>query len=247
MRLFRLSLFFLSLLPAVSLPGRRIPWKTYSMLAGTPYTAAFYVFRSLKKGPVVLLFAPHGDERSAGYMLIRLLRSWRPDRGTLVISPVPVPEAWRAKRRFWIEDLNRQFAPESFNFTPVDLIASEVKYLIRRYKPGLLLNIHEGWGFFRKAWRDYGQSIVVDTMPLARRAERLAKRINRKIPSRKHHFIPALKPMSGTLTYWAQEQGIPAFGVEVSRLLPLRLKLHYQFLVLRAFLKESGITLRRNR
>jgi hypothetical protein len=229
------------------LPGRRLPWTSHPLLAGTPYRTTVYRFTAARSGPVVLLFAPHGDERSAGHVLNELVRTRRPDRGTLLVCPFPVLQAWQRNKRYWMEDMNRQFMPSALDYTPMDIVAAEVKHLIRSHGVRFFLNIHEGWLFFKDSWREYGQSIVVDTPAMGVLAGKLVGLINRSIPVPAHRFYPALKPMPGTFTFWAEDAGLAACGVEISRDLPWGYRVRYQWLVIASFLRLAGVALQSNR
>lgn len=245
---FRLSLVLAGVLVlAAPLAARRLPWVVHPLLAGTPFRTTVYRFSAVRPGPAVLLFAPHGDERSAGYVLNELVRTFRPDRGTLLVFPFPVPQAWERNKRYWMEDMNRQFIPAAMDYTPMDIVAAEVKHLIGGYGVRFFLNIHEGWLIFRDSWREYGQSIVVDTPAMGELAGKLATLVNRTITIPAHRFYPALKPMPGTFTFWAEDAGLAACGVEISRDLPWWYRVRYQKQVIQSFLQLVGITLQPNR
>ncbi len=135
----------------------------------------------------------------------------------------------------------------------------------------LLLNLHEGTGFYRPVWQSeqknplrWGQSIIADddhyssrldghTIDLRGRAERVAAQINSRIEDPGHHFhyhntrtaySDSPHPeMRGSATFFALTNlGVESYGIETSREIEsLNLKVKYQSLAINAFLDELGI------
>ena len=212
----------------------------------TQFKTRYYVYKSKKPGKNILLFAPHSDERSAGYFLKRLVRYYKVNCGTLVVCPLPILPAWRRNKRYYIKDVNRAFSNNPKLLTPIDIIANHVKIWIKKYKIDVLLNLHEGWLKFKDDWNELGQCIMLDDPSLMTLCRRVTKRINKRIlPANK--FLVAYKPMKTTLTFYGFTAGVKSIGIEISRNLSMYRKIIYQKIVVEEFLKEYGIKLYRGR
>lgn len=238
---------FVLLLPLLLWPGSISAagrgWTTVPFLQGTVFGSQYHVYDSGIKGPRVLIFAPHSDERSAGLFLNILVARYRVDKGFLVVCPMPVTPAWKAVRRQVIEDLNRQYGPDTdINNTPLDVIARCVRYWIRHYRIQYVLNMHEGWRQFRNGWKDYGEGFVIDDPSVVPLCRKVAARVNRRV-RRAHRFLVQYKPMANTLTFYGFDKGLPSIGVEICRNFPIKLKVRYQQIAIEEFLREWGIRL----
>ncbi|MEA2014141.1 MAG: M99 family carboxypeptidase catalytic domain-containing protein, partial [Thermodesulfobacteriota bacterium] len=133
-----------------------------------------------------------------------------------------------------------------------------------------LLNLHDGSGFYRDTWQSsmknpnrYGQSIIVDcenyTNPvngniiaLGKMAREVIPKINKYIGNPDHFFhlnnhrtkeSNSLHPeQRKSATYYAlYECGIPAFGVETSKSLPLNPRIYHHNLAVNAFMEVFSI------
>ena len=147
-------------------------------------------------------------------------------------------------------------------------VAEILKSLISR--SDVLLHLHDGYGFYRPAFetalknpKRWGQSIITDTdrfghtngkiLELGKRVDRVLSKVNPRIENQEHRFhhhnTRTLEPDSpppeqkNSATFYAlSECGIEAYGIETSRNIEsLNLKVHYQTLVVNAFLDEFGI------
>lgn len=243
--MFRQSVFLGSLLfllggTAVSAAN----WQRHTVMHGTPYATVFYSFTTGQKGPTVVCISPHADERSAPLFLQQLVKDYYPGNGTLMVWPVPVKPAWVHKKRFWIEDLNRQFGVVSDSYTPEDVIAGVLKFWLLENQPDLVLNVHEGYQYFRANWHGYGQSLVVDAVDMVSLCRQVLAGLNPGIYY-KNRFYITVKPMENTLTWWCRQHGLKAVGIEILRTLPLSQKITYQRLVVTAMLKGIGMELKK--
>jgi len=218
-------------------------WKQHTVLPGTDFATQYYVADSGQPGKRVLMIAPHSDEESAGKALEEFVKTYRPTRGVLIVCPWPIAPAKRLRARFYLEDINRQYAHTQDNHTPIDVIAHSVMSWMRMHKIDYALNMHEGYGKFRLNWNsNYGQSIFIDDPSVIPLAERVAKQVNARL-ARENHFLVAQVPMPTTFTWYCQTIGVPAFGIEIERGLSMERRLLYHKIVLEEFFKAVGIPL----
>jgi hypothetical protein len=131
----------------------------------------------------------------------------------------------------------------------------------------LILNLHDGSGFFRKKFVDdyhspyrWGQSSIIDQSSINVSAygnlEEIASRICEKVNSNLireediyhlHNTKTKLgdKEMEKTLTYYAINNGKAAFGNEASKELPVHERTYYHLLALEEYMKVMGIEFKR--
>jgi hypothetical protein len=164
-------------------------------------------------------------------------------------------------------DLNRKFAKLGRSDPEFDTI-SKVKRIILDEQVDLVLNLHDGSGFYRPSYVDrthnprrWGQSIIIDEEKIE--AERfgelgdIAKQITRVVNghlfSEEHTYHVKNtrtklgdKEMAKTLTYYAVRNLKPAFGVEVSKNFPTHKRAYYHLRVLEAYMDLLGIEYERS-
>jgi hypothetical protein len=145
---------------------------------------------------------------------------------------------------------------------------SKVKRIILDEQVDLVLNLHDGSGFYRPTYVDrthnprrWGQSIIIDEEKIE--AERfgelgdIAKQITRVVNghlfSEEHTYHVKNtrtklgdKEMAKTLTYYAVRNLKPAFGVEVSKNFPTHKRAYYHLRVLEAYMDLLGIEYERS-
>jgi hypothetical protein len=164
-------------------------------------------------------------------------------------------------------DMNRKFAgggKKTYEAKVVEIL----KKLID--ESDMLLNLHDGSGFFSETWENsmrnpmrYGQSIIADCnvyvnpntgkkLELGKIARKVTEDINRFIPNKRQHFHfnnhrthsrdSRHKEQRKSATYYSlYRRGIPAYGVETSKSLPLEQKVFHHNLAINAFMKYLDI------
>lgn len=163
-------------------------------------------------------------------------------------------------------DLNRKFAFIAPN-DPDRAIIQRIKPILLHDSVDLILNMHDGSGFYRPAWQNsmrnpkrWGQTIIVDQsrLPGARfphlekMASEVAEKVNKQLlnPEHKYH-VKNTKTAEGdlemakTLTYFAVTHGKPAFGQEASKDFNLSTRVYYHLLILESFMQKLGIRFER--
>jgi hypothetical protein len=144
----------------------------------------------------------------------------------------------------------------------------KIKAIIRDPQVDLVLNLHDGSGFYRPRYIDrrhnpqrWGQSIIIDQAELvgarygrlAELAARVAARSNQRIANGEHHFRvhntrtrEGDREMEKTLTYFAIRHGKPAFGLEASKSFGTARRAWYHLQLLEAFMRQTGIEFERS-
>ena len=161
-------------------------------------------------------------------------------------------------------DMNRKFKYIKKNDKDKKIV-EEIKKIILLPNISLILNLHDGHGFYRKksegniynpdAW---GQSCVIDQCKLLRAqpfgnlnhiALTVKDNINKKLLKKHHRFNVkntntknGNKAMQQSLTYFAIQHAKPAFAIETSKnLSSLAQKVFYQLVAIEEYMKIMHI------
>jgi len=206
----------------------------------------------------------HGNE-PGGYFAASLLATHYTIKSkNLWIVPNLNKESIQADRRGIHGDMNRKFA----NISPTDKDKKrieEIKKIILEQNVSLVLNLHDGNGFYRKenqgtvfnptAW---GQTCVIDQHRLQQDqafgnlnavALQVKENVNKQLLKEHHSFDVKNtntkyedETMQLSLTYFAVTNNKPAFAIETSKnLSSLAQKVFYQLLAIEEYMKVMGI------
>ena len=239
--------------------------------AGTDHELHVYRINGREPGATVLIIGGiHGNE-PGGYLASDKYVDLTLERGNLIVVPRANLNSVLTDDRGRGGDYNRKFntvlREDSFD----DQVVAVLKKLIS--ESDLLLNLHDGSGFYRDAYIDkmhnpyrFGQSVIADSesyysgryrreLQLGEIARRVVDQVNGQIDDQEYHFHfsnhDSISPdtrypeMRKTATYFAlTEHEIPAYGIETSKSLPsTEMKLAHQVLVINAFLDEFGVVI----
>ena len=233
----------------------------------TDYELNVYRIYGKEPGKTLLLIGGIQGDEPGGFLSVDHYADISLAKGNLIVVPRANFQSIVLNRRKINEDLNRKFAEDSkTNFETK--IAAILKKLIA--ESDCLLNQHDGSGFFSEKWegpyrnpRRYGQSIIADcenyvnpetgeNILLGATARSVCQQINKEIkdPSHRFHFnnhrthekTSLHKEQRKSATYYALYVcGIPAFGIETSKSLPLETKIRHHTLATNAFMESFGI------
>ncbi|MFK5937121.1 MAG: M99 family carboxypeptidase catalytic domain-containing protein [Sulfurimonas sp.] len=207
----------------------------------------------------------HGDE-PGGYFAASLLAThYKIKSKNLWIIPNLNKKSILQNKRGIHGDMNRKFSVIKKNDKDKKIV-DEVKKIILSKNISLVLNLHDGHGFYRKknqgsifnptAW---GQTCVIDQCNLKEEQEfgnlnnialTVKNNVNTKLIKKHHSFnVKNTKTkyddeaMQLSLTYFAVTNNKPAFAIETSKnLSTLSQKVFYQLLAIEEFMKIMKIS-----
>ncbi len=220
-------------------------------------------------GPTLLVIGGiHGDE-PGGYFAPAILKNhYKIEHGNLWIVPNLNFDSIVKNRRGIYNDMNRKFVfvdPEDEDYQ----IVQDIKELILNKQIDLVLNLHDGHGFYRKKHIDslynpqaWGQACIIDQqiLPdvefgnLCEIAQQVSKESNIDLVEDVHEFNVKNtytkkqdQAMQQSLTYFAIQNNKPAFAIETSKNIhELDLKVYYQLKSIEEFMKIMGIKFTRD-
>lgn len=228
-----------------------------------------FTLHKLGRGePTVLVVGGiQGDEPGGFSAATLLITSYRITEGAVWVVPnLNFPSIIQRSRGLH-GDMNRKFAALS-KTDPEYTTVRKIQELI--LKPGLqlILNLHDGGGFYRPVQESadrnparWGQSLIIDMaeMPdhpkgkLEARGNAVLKNVNQKLldPTHALHLKNTLTSqgnpeMEKSLSWYAVRNGIPAFGLEASKQFPVEIRAYYHLLMVEELLHEAGIDFERN-
>jgi hypothetical protein len=211
----------------------------------------------------------HGDEPGGYFAASILATHYNIKSKNLWIVPNLNKYSIQANKRGINGDMNRKFSVIKKGDKDSSII-NEIKKIILAKKVSLVLNLHDGNGFYRKenkgnifnpnAW---GQTCVIDQCKLKQNqpfgnlnsiALTVTQNINKKL-LKEHHTLDVKntntkfedEAMQLSLTYFAVTNNKPAFAIESSKNLPsLSKKVFYQLLAIEEFMNIMKISFKRD-
>ena len=229
-----------------------------------------YKIGTKNHGPTLLVFAGiHGNEPGGYYAASILTQHYKITDGNLWVVPNTNKDSILKFRRGANGDLNRKFAAISKNDKDREII-KDIKKLITSDKVDLILNLHDGHGFFREKYQNtifnpgaWGQTCVIDQIKLDHNssygnlgciAQRVSDKLNTHLLQNHHSFNvrntntkKKKNDMLRSLTYFSINQHKPAFAIETSKELKTTAqKVYYQLRAIEAFMQIMGIKYQRD-
>ena len=163
-------------------------------------------------------------------------------------------------------DMNRKFAYLSKK-DPEYKIVERIKSYIKDDKVKLVVNLHDGSGFFRPKYEDkqhspnkWGQCSIIDQNNidvekygnLSEISNQVVEYVNKNLMKDEHKYHmhntrtkEGDKEMEKSLTYFAINNGKAAFGNEASKNLPTHHRVYYHLLALEKYMDIMGIEYKR--
>ncbi len=211
----------------------------------------------------------HGDEPGGYFSPAILATHYKITSNNLWIVPNLNKDSIQANQRGINGDMNRKF----FTISKEDKdskIVQEIKDIILSKEVSLIINLHDGHGFYRtkdegsifnpNAW---GQTCVIDQCNLPKNqkfsdlnaiALAVQKNLNQNLLQNHHMFNIRNtntkfddEDMKLSLTYFAVTNDKPAFAIETSKnLTSLSKKVFYQLLAIEEFMKIMNIGYKRD-
>ncbi len=228
-----------------------------------------YELKGKKQGDTLLVIGGiHGNEPGGYFAPSILIKHYKILKGNLIVVPNLNFDSDIRNRRGIYKDMNRKFAHISKK-DPDYKIIRDIKKIILLKNINLVLNLHDGHGFYRKKWKNiifnpkaWGQALIIDQKSiktpkydnLGKICEKVTNKINNNIFSKKHIFGVKNtetkfhdEQMRLSLTYFAITHDKPALAIETSKnITELKTKVYYQLLTIEEFMHIMGIKFKRD-
>ncbi|AZK49031.1 succinylglutamate desuccinylase/aspartoacylase family protein [Paenibacillus lentus] len=219
----------------------------YTLSPNTPYSTLYYMARSARPGPAVMIVAGiHGNETASIQAANKLVRMIGKDqllihKGSLMIVPIVNKKAYRQRIR-GVPDLNRTF-PRKAGQAAKHPLSAALFEAAKRYRPSWYLDLHEANGLSQRNAKVLGQTLITNPgSPAVPAARKVIKTINRSIANHSHYFNLRLHELPGSSrTAAARILGARAVTIETGWSLPFSTRVQYQIDIVRRFLSEAEL------
>lgn len=210
----------------------------------------------------------HGDEPGGYFAPAVLEKYYKIKSGNLWIIPNLNADSILANNRGIYGDMNRKFNVIDKNDN--DLITiNKIKEIILDKRVDLILNLHDGFGFYRDIYEDsvfnpnsWGQATIIDQEKIDEKfgnlgeiANQVNKNVNNEGLYKDFHTFGVKntqtkekdEQMQQSLTYFAVTHNKPAFAIETSKnITELTHKVIYQLKAIEEFMKIMNIEFERD-
>ena len=203
-----------------------------------------------------------GDE-PGGFMSASLIVShYTITKGSVWVVPNLNFDSIITRSRGRFGDMNRKFSKLSKKDPDYDNVEA-IKKLILADNVKMIVNLHDGSGFYRKKYIDknhspykWGQSSIIDQnnidvdkySNLYDISKKVCDSINKNLLKKQHSYqVRNTKTKDGdiemerSLTYFAINRGKAAFANEASKALPVHQRTYYHLLALEKYMDIMGI------
>lgn len=228
-------------------------------------------FDIIKKGykddnTLLIVGGIQGDE-PGGFMAASLIAThYEITKGSVWIVPNLNFYSIIKRSRGPYGDMNRKFADLSISDPEYESV-QRIKSYIKDDDVKLIVNLHDGSGFYRPTYEDklhspykWGQCSIIDQenidtekySDLFKISNQVVSHVNKYLINKEdiYHLhntrtVEGDKEMEKTLTYYAINQGKAAFGNEASKNLPTHKRIYYHLLALEKYMDIMGIEYKR--
>lgn len=238
-------------------------------LHASPFSLIKKETRTPNTQTLLVIGGIHGNEPGSYFAGAILSEHYRITKGNLWIIPDLNRQSIQENNRGINGDLNRKFADISPDDPDYEIVR-EVQKIIVSPEVGLILNLHDGHGFYRKKYLNtifnpnaWGQTCVIDQQSLDHdhpfgHLDHIATQVSRTLNGgliEDHHFFDVRntntrfddEAMRHSLTYYAVTNHKPAFAIETSKHLPtLHHKVFYQLRAIECYMELMGIEFERS-
>ncbi|MEA1916421.1 MAG: M99 family carboxypeptidase catalytic domain-containing protein [Campylobacterota bacterium] len=211
----------------------------------------------------------HGNEPGGYFAPAILATHYKITKGSLWIVPDLNRVSIQSNMRGIHGDMNRKFSIIKSNDRDKQTVL-EIKEVMLKKNIDLILNLHDGHGFYRKDYKNtifnpnaWGQTCVIDQSKLDGEcsfsdlgsiAQKVNSHLNANLLEAHHIFnIKNTKTkfedeaMKLSLTYFAVTHNKPAFAIETSKnLSTLEQKIYYQLRAIEGYMQVMGIEYKRD-
>jgi hypothetical protein len=240
-------------------------------LTSSVYAQNAFNFNLIKKGKdnnntLLIIGGIQGDE-PGGFMSASLLSThYNIKKGSLWVVPNLNFYSIIKRSRGPYGDMNRKFAHLSIKDPEYETV-SKIKSYINDDRVKLIVNLHDGSGYYRKKYIDnmhspyrWGQCSIIDQKTidvacysnLEEISHKVVEHVNKNLLTYEDRYhVHNTKTRDGdaemakSLTYYAINQGKAAFGNEASKNLPTHKRVYYHLLALEKYMDIMGIEFER--
>ena len=235
----------------------------------TSFPLDFSIFRLGAGSPTVLVVGGIQGDEPGGFSAATLLATrYEVTQGTLWVVPnLNFPSIIKRSRGLH-GDMNRKFAVLDTR-DPEFPTVTRIQELIRAPEVGLVLNLHDGSGFYRPTREGplrnparWGQCVIIDQAmldggrdlyQLARVAESVTGHVNKALLAPDHRMYvrntrtnEGNREMEKSLSWFAVRHGKAAFGLEASKEFPVEVRAYYHLRMIESFLQAAGVGVKRD-
>lgn len=219
-------------------------------------------------GPTILIIGGIQGDEPGGFSAAALVAAhYKITSGAVWVVPDLNFPSILGRNRGLFGDMNRKFAalaPDDPEYATV----ARIKSILLDPQVDLILNLHDGSGFYRPTWEDairnpnrWGQSVIIDQEEmeaprfnqLLRMAAKAEEDANSALLQPEHRYHThntntrlGDAEMEKTLSYFAVCNGKPAFGIEASKEFTTEYRTYYHLRILESFMRQAGITYERD-
>ena len=210
----------------------------------------------------------HGDEPGGYFAPAVLEKYYKIKSGNLWIIPNLNVDSILANNRGIYGDMNRKFNVIEKNDNDL-LTINRIKEIILEKRVDLILNLHDGFGFYRDIYEDsvfnpnsWGQATIIDQEKIDEKfgnlgeiANQVNKNVNNEGLYKDFHTFGVKntqtkekdEQMQQSLTFFAVTHNKPAFAIETSKnITELTHKVIYQLKAIEEFMKIMNIEFERD-
>jgi len=223
--------------------------------------------QSGKPGPTLLVIGGIQGDEPGGFNAASLLTTdYSIQRGEVWVVPNLNFESIIKRSRGVHGDMNRKFK-DITQKDPEYQLVQKIKKIIRDEQVDVILNLHDGSGFYRPKYFDrlhgpqrWGQSLIIDQAELPaiqygqleNIAEAIVNHANGHIKNKEHRYHVkntetrlGNREMEKTLTYYAIQNNKAAFGIEASKSFGTHYRAYYHLQMIESFMHYLGIDYQR--
>lgn len=227
-----------------------------------PLEFAFYQKGTPNDNTMLLIGGIQGDEPGGFLAASIVAMEYNITRGSLWVVPNLNFKSIIERSRGTNGDMNRKFANIDQNDPDFNAV-TKIKSLIADKNVSMVLNLHDGSGFYREKFEDkdhnpnkWGNTAIIDQSilegakypKLEQVATQITKHINAHLLKPNHryhvkntHTAEGDADMLRSLTYYAITQNKSAFANEASKSLNAAERTYYHLLAIEEYMRVAGI------
>jgi len=238
-----------------------------ALFAKFEYDFSVHKMGNNKGNTILIIGGIQGDEPGGFTAASLIVTNYKIKNGNVWVVPNLAFESIIKRSRGIYGDLNRKFADIKKDDPDYDTV-ERIKKLITNEEVDLIVNLHDGSGFYRKTYESkmknqnrWGQCSIIDQESLdgvkfgnlKEISMSVVNEINKYSIDKEYNYLvnntktaEGNKEMAKTLTWYAIKNSKPAFGNEASKSFLTHTRAFYHLLAVEGFMKYMGIEFERN-